>query len=275
MAVPSTFQFQFQEVLSQQRYKQLAPVMTIAQWNLMYSGPSCGQVATGMSAVRTPSQSPEPQLFEQKYGLDSQEHRSRTCNFNQGASMPLHSQSRSVSNLQEPGLVRQLTATDSSATWTPSPEAGQKQVSSGVLPGNYLKPQGSNCTDGAGRFCAAFGGVREAAATNQAKPTAQCKEQQHMPTAPESHIHRSDDRRPEELEEDAEAHRTTEFPRAPVSNGSVGHPYTCAPGCKYARKKRGCKDGLSCDHCHLCVWKRCDHDKTVRRAAAVSKWQGQ
>mmetsp|Transcript_52506 Transcript_52506/g.170546 ORF Transcript_52506/g.170546 Transcript_52506/m.170546 type:complete len:287 (-) Transcript_52506:109-969(-) len=38
------------------------------------------------------------------------------------------------------------------------------------------------------------------------------------------------------------------------SRGSVGHPAACAPACKYARKKRGCKDGADCSHCHLCVW---------------------
>merc|ERR1719327_1468159 len=33
------------------------------------------------------------------------------------------------------------------------------------------------------------------------------------------------------------------------SRGSCGHPYNCAPACKYASKKRGCKDGAACDHC--------------------------
>jgi hypothetical protein len=39
-----------------------------------------------------------------------------------------------------------------------------------------------------------------------------------------------------------------------MSQGSIGHPYNCAPACKYAQKKRGCKDGLNCTHCHLCMW---------------------
>jgi len=38
------------------------------------------------------------------------------------------------------------------------------------------------------------------------------------------------------------------------SYGSVGHPYTCAEPCKYVKKKRGCKDGVSCSRCHLCTW---------------------
>ena len=28
------------------------------------------------------------------------------------------------------------------------------------------------------------------------------------------------------------------------------------PPCKYNSKPKGCKDGLLCDHCHLCRWKR-------------------
>lgn len=38
------------------------------------------------------------------------------------------------------------------------------------------------------------------------------------------------------------------------SAGSVGHPHKCQGPCKYARKKRGCKDGLACSRCHLCTW---------------------
>jgi len=41
-----------------------------------------------------------------------------------------------------------------------------------------------------------------------------------------------------------------------VSRGSIGHPHLCASACKYAWKKRGCKDGINCDRCHLCEWKR-------------------
>jgi hypothetical protein len=41
-----------------------------------------------------------------------------------------------------------------------------------------------------------------------------------------------------------------------VSLGSVGHPLTCSEACKYVSKPRGCKDGASCDRCHLCKWNR-------------------
>lgn len=46
-----------------------------------------------------------------------------------------------------------------------------------------------------------------------------------------------------------------------VSVGSVGHPLACKDACKYNSKKRGCKDGPNCDHCHLCQWKRCYSDE--------------
>jgi len=40
----------------------------------------------------------------------------------------------------------------------------------------------------------------------------------------------------------------------PKSIGSIGHPHSCAPACKYATKRRGCKDGAQCNHCHECIW---------------------
>lgn len=42
----------------------------------------------------------------------------------------------------------------------------------------------------------------------------------------------------------------------PPSVGSIGHPYTCADFCKYAKKARGCKDGADCNRCHLCTAKK-------------------
>mmetsp|Transcript_94962 Transcript_94962/g.306602 ORF Transcript_94962/g.306602 Transcript_94962/m.306602 type:complete len:228 (-) Transcript_94962:129-812(-) len=48
-----------------------------------------------------------------------------------------------------------------------------------------------------------------------------------------------------------------------VSCGSIGHPHCCAEPCKYATKKRGCKDGAACKRCHICIWKRYE---VVRRA---------
>mmetsp|Transcript_9879 Transcript_9879/g.26024 ORF Transcript_9879/g.26024 Transcript_9879/m.26024 type:complete len:222 (-) Transcript_9879:41-706(-) len=42
----------------------------------------------------------------------------------------------------------------------------------------------------------------------------------------------------------------------PMSLGSVGHPLACGEPCKYAWRKKGCKDGVSCDRCHFCEWSR-------------------
>merc|ERR1740123_1971089 len=56
-----------------------------------------------------------------------------------------------------------------------------------------------------------------------------------------------------------------------VSKGSIGHPFSCAKACKYAKKKRGCKDGDLCDHCHLCDWKRYEGGWAACRAATRPK----
>lgn len=40
------------------------------------------------------------------------------------------------------------------------------------------------------------------------------------------------------------------------SLGSVYHPHGCAQPCKYFQKARGCKDGMNCTRCHLCIWVR-------------------
>jgi len=78
---------------------------------------------------------------------------------------------------------------------------------------------------------------------------------QHMPYVPsEPPIPPPPDHAPGSMPEEAQT-----APRpvpCPVSIGSVGHPFSCAGACKYARKRRGCKDGVSCDRCHLCEWKR-------------------
>jgi len=59
-----------------------------------------------------------------------------------------------------------------------------------------------------------------------------------------------------------------------VSRGSVGHPFTCNEACKYASKKKGCKDGISCDRCHICLWRRYEPARAAYRAAARSAWVG-
>lgn len=42
------------------------------------------------------------------------------------------------------------------------------------------------------------------------------------------------------------------FNQAISSTGSLGHPDCCQKPCKYLWKKRGCRDGALCSHCHLC-----------------------
>lgn len=40
------------------------------------------------------------------------------------------------------------------------------------------------------------------------------------------------------------------------SVGSKGHPYFCGQVCKFAWRKKGCKDGKNCTHCHICRYTR-------------------
>lgn len=55
-----------------------------------------------------------------------------------------------------------------------------------------------------------------------------------------------------------------------VSRGSIGHPYSCAGSCKYAWKRRGCKDGANCERCHLCEWRRSSRKRTEETPAPTS-----
>lgn len=38
-----------------------------------------------------------------------------------------------------------------------------------------------------------------------------------------------------------------------ASKGSRGHPDGCEKICKYFWKRKGCRDGMDCSHCHLCA----------------------
>jgi hypothetical protein len=55
-----------------------------------------------------------------------------------------------------------------------------------------------------------------------------------------------------------------DLPAKAPSPGSVGHPHLCAGACKYNSRK-GCKEGDSCNRCHLCVWTRSAERKHVAR----------
>mmetsp|Transcript_70950 Transcript_70950/g.220141 ORF Transcript_70950/g.220141 Transcript_70950/m.220141 type:complete len:287 (+) Transcript_70950:118-978(+) len=50
------------------------------------------------------------------------------------------------------------------------------------------------------------------------------------------------------------------------SVGTVGHPLCCGFPCKYAGKPRGCKDGKSCERCHLCHFTRARQRDSKREA---------
>jgi len=41
-----------------------------------------------------------------------------------------------------------------------------------------------------------------------------------------------------------------------ISEGTKGHPFNCAPACRYVRRRDGCRDGANCKNCHACFWKR-------------------
>lgn len=41
-----------------------------------------------------------------------------------------------------------------------------------------------------------------------------------------------------------------------VSMGSIGHPHSCAPACRYVKRKGGCGHGAMCRRCHMCFWRR-------------------
>lgn len=69
---------------------------------------------------------------------------------------------------------------------------------------------------------------------------------------------------------DTESHEPALVPVP--SFGSMGHPHNCAGPCKYANRARGCKDALSCVHCHLCVW-RSDRASQRKRRAIRGAWE--
>merc|ERR1712032_636928 len=108
-----------------------------------------------------------------------------------------------------------------------------------------------------------------AAVAARPKPNTQCNEQQGMilSACPLSDGHRL----PQSELNFTKA--TSKNARPLVSKGSVGHPYSCAEACKYAKKKKGCKDRALCDHCHLCDWKRYKSGRAACRAAARSEWE--
>jgi len=167
-----------------------------------------------------------------------------------------------------------------------APEAGeQTQKIPPYAPGAQVSPlllsemlRGSGeelqCTNrvsmGEERFCESF----IAATAARTESNMQCSEQQGhaLPAYPWSDGHWPT---PKRSDYKMKAETNNKNPKPLVSKGSVGHPYSCAEACKYAKKQRGCKDGASCDHCHLCDWKRYQSGRAACRAAAMSKWENQ
>jgi len=41
-----------------------------------------------------------------------------------------------------------------------------------------------------------------------------------------------------------------------ISQGTQGHPHSCAGACRYVRRKMGCRNGAACPNCHACLWTR-------------------
>lgn len=54
-----------------------------------------------------------------------------------------------------------------------------------------------------------------------------------------------------------------------VSIGSLGHPHTCAPACKYHTKGGRCKDGRYCARCHLCSWNKYGNSEASKTVKAT------
>lgn len=58
-----------------------------------------------------------------------------------------------------------------------------------------------------------------------------------------------------------------------ISCGTIGHPYTCAPACRYVRRKVGCKNGADCPNCHVCLWTREALDQQQKQPPSPEAWQ--
>jgi len=57
--------------------------------------------------------------------------------------------------------------------------------------------------------------------------------------------------------------------------GTIGHPTACSGiGCKFYRSPRGCKAGLACTRCHLCLWTRSYERKRTQASRQKKVEQG-
>lgn len=125
---------------------------------------------------------------------------------------------------------------------TSAPAEGAQKMQ--VLLCDILQGKGNSTERWGERFSGVDAGTEvAAAAATWENPNAQCTEEQVRATV--SSV-------PGRMKVDLEA----SIASPTVSIGSLGHPISCASACKYVMKKRGCKDGALCDHCHLCAWTR-------------------
>lgn len=56
-----------------------------------------------------------------------------------------------------------------------------------------------------------------------------------------------------------------------VSKGSVGHPFKCAPACRYVKRKGGCRDAEACPNCHHCFWSKANATTLDEKSLAKSQ----
>lgn len=64
-----------------------------------------------------------------------------------------------------------------------------------------------------------------------------------------------------------------EFPLV-VSIGSICHPHSCGPPCKFTTSAKGCKDGRLCSHCHICHWSRYNARTCNKQPREITGWMG-
>jgi len=65
------------------------------------------------------------------------------------------------------------------------------------------------------------------------------------------------------------AQESVSTPDCCASVGSLNHPHSCGLPCKYAGKKKGCKDGYFCTRCHVCKWNRYLHSAKADKQACM------
>jgi len=55
-------------------------------------------------------------------------------------------------------------------------------------------------------------------------------------------------------------------PTPRLSIGSIGHPHSCSPACRFVKRQAGCRDGVMCKMCHQCFWQRRAEQTDIKKA---------